>query len=117
MQRRVILYGNSVVLAAIGASLEQYPELQLLAFATPLPHAAELSGLAPDVIFFDTGSTQAIPRALLTLLQECPDLLLVGVNPENAHLLLWSSGRCDAVTAEDLLHVIVRSPCAQEGDH
>jgi hypothetical protein len=106
-RRRVILYGNSVVLAAIGATLERLPELELVFLAAPLPSAAALSALAPDVIFFDTGRGGPAFDKLFTLLQECPSLLLVGANPENAQLLLWSSGRFDAMTAEDLAQLVV----------
>jgi hypothetical protein len=114
-RRRVILYGNSVILAAIGASLDAFPELELVSPAAPLPSAAELRALAPDVIFFDTGRGGPAFHALFTLLQDCPNLLLVGANPENAQLMLWSSGRFDAVTAEDLVQVIVHGPRGQEG--
>ena len=116
MQRqRVIFYGNSVVLAAIGASLERYPELELVSLTTRLPSASELSMLAPDVVLFDTNSTEASLHTLFTLLHECPNLLVVGANPENAQLLLWSSGRFDAVTADDLMQLIVHGPHGQDG--
>ena len=114
-RRRVILYGNSVVLAAIGASLEHFPDLELVALFAPLPDAVELSALAPDVIFFDTGCGEFTLHELFTLLQACPNLLLVGANPENAQWMLWSSGCFDAVTTESLVQVIVHGPRVQEG--
>ena len=77
-RQRVILYGNSVVLAAIGASLERFPALELVSLAAPLPSATELRLLSPDVIFFDTGSAEANLNTLFALLQDCPDLLVVG---------------------------------------
>ena len=107
---RVILYGNSVILAAIGASLEHFPELELVSLAAPLPGGAELLALGPDVIVFDTGSAEVSLHTLFALLHDCPDLLVVGVNPENAQLHLWSSGRFDAVTSEDLVQLIVHGP-------
>lgn len=116
-RRRVILYGNSVLLGAIGAILEHYSELELVPLAAPLPSAGELGALTPDVIFFDSGSAPADLQALFTLLQECPSLLLVGANPENAPLMLWSSGRCDAVTAADLRQVIFHGLHVQKGGH
>jgi hypothetical protein len=118
MQRqRVILYGNSVILAALGASLEHFPELELVSLAAPLPEAAELRALMPDVILFDTGSAEPNFRTLFALLQECPALLVVGANPESAQLHLWSSGRFDAVTSADLLQLIIHGPRVQEGGH
>jgi hypothetical protein len=41
--------------------------------------------------------------------------LVVGANPENAQLQLWSSGRFDAVTSADLVHLIVYGPHVSEG--
>lgn len=118
MQRkRVILYGNSVILAALGASLEHFPELELVSLAAPLPGAAELSALMPDVILFDTGSAEPTLHTLFALLQDCPALLVVGANPESAQLQLWSSGRSDAVTSADLLQLIVHGPRVHEGGH
>jgi hypothetical protein len=114
-RQRVILYGNSVVLAAIGASLERFPAVELVSLAAPLPSAAELCLLAADVIFFDTGSAETHLPTLFALLQSCPGLLVVGANPENAQLQLWSSGRFDAVTSADLVHLIVYGPHVSEG--
>lgn len=105
-RRRVILYGGSVILGALRASLERCPELEIVPLSPPLPGAAGLGALAPDVVLFDAGS--ALPDSLFVLLRESPNLLLIGVNPERADLWLWSSNQTRAVTAEDLIQVIAR---------
>lgn len=103
-RRRVILYGGSLILGALRSSLEHCPELEIIALSSPLPGAAGLGALAPDVILFDAGS--APPDPLFTLLRDSPNLLLVGVDPEGADLLLWASDRIRAATADDLIQVI-----------
>lgn len=101
---RVVLYGNSVVLGALKASLERYAELEIIPLSSSIPRAEELGALAPDVIIFDTGSAQ--PAPIFNLLRELPDLLLVGVDPELADLALWTGKQNQAVSAEDLVQTI-----------
>lgn len=111
-RRRVILYGSSVILGALRSSLERCSELEVIPLSPPLPGAAGLGALAPDVILFDSGSAQ--PDPLFTLLRDSPNLLLVGVDPERADLLLWASDHIRAVTADDLIQVIA-SPRRDQG--
>ena len=103
-RRRVILYGGSVILGALRISLERCPDLEVILLTPPLPGAGELGALAPDVILFDAGSAQ--PDPIFALLRDSPRLLLVGVDPERADLLLWSSEQSRVVSAEDLIRVI-----------
>ncbi|CUS03228.2 protein of unknown function [Candidatus Promineifilum breve] len=103
-RRRVILYGGSVILGALRASLERCAELEVIPLSPPLPGAEALGALAPDVVLFDAGS--APPDPIFALLRDAPNLLLVGVDPEQADLLLWSSEHSRVVSAEDLIRVI-----------
>lgn len=103
-RRRVVLYGRSVILGTVGASLARYPELETVLLAPPLPGVDKLRALEPDVILFDAEIER--PEAIFALLQNCPDLLLVGINPENAQMLLWSSEQSSVLSAEDIVRVI-----------
>lgn len=103
-KRRVILCGRSVILGTVGASLERYPDLVVVALSPPLPSTEELAALKPDVILFDVAGEE--PEAAFALWKTCPNLLLVGVNPENAQLMVWSSEQGSALTTEDLVRVI-----------
>lgn len=105
---RVILYGKSVILGTVGASLAHYPDLEVVALSPPLPGAGELAALAPDVILFDEDIGR--PEALFALLQESPSLLLAGVNPENDQMRLWSSGQSSVLCTEDIVQRIARLP-------
>lgn len=113
-RRRVILYGGSVILGTVCASPARYPGLEIVAILPPLPDDAALEALAPDVILFDVAYGR--PDAAFTLLKNCPDLLLVGINPENEQVRLWSSRQEDVVTADALLHIITRSSSPQLAD-
>ena len=104
--RRVILYGKSVILGTVGASLDCYPDLEIVALSPPLPDVEALEALAPDVILFDIDLGQ--PEPIFFLLKDHPNLLLVGINPENEQVKLWSSAEGEVLTAEDLLQLIMK---------
>jgi len=102
-RQRIVLYGHSVVLGAVEASLRRHPDLQPISvslFATP----QELAALAPDVILFDFGS--GLSASAIALLRECPDLLLVGVDSSSDDLLLLSTRPQRAVSVAELVQVI-----------
>jgi len=107
MKRRVILFGGTVILGALGASLAPYPELEIIALVPPLPGARELGALAPDVILFDAGSAQ--PDSAFALLRARPNLTLIGVDPEGDRITVWSCGQTHAASAEALLRVITHA--------
>jgi hypothetical protein len=115
-QRRVILYGKSVILGSVGAGLQDVAGLEIVALDTPLPTTQGLAELSPDVIIFDLAA--AHPEAGLLLLRERPGLLLVGVDPASDELLVLSGRQERAVAVADLLRVIHRgtSGDAKGGD-
>ena len=113
-RRRIVLYGNSIILGTVGASLARYTNLQIVELSPPLPDLEALAELAPDVILFDVDLGR--PEAAFGLLENCPDLLLVGVNPENEQVRLWSSKQGEVVTADDLLRLITLPGLSPEGD-
>jgi hypothetical protein len=106
--RRVILYGNSVILGTLGASLIHHADLDIIPLSPPLPGAEVLATLKPDVILFDI--TAARPKAVFTLLETCPNLLLIGVSPETHQVQLWTSGQERAGTMLDLVKLISSKP-------
>ncbi len=112
-RRRVILYGKSVIVGSVGASLRDVPGLELIALAPPLPKAKDLGALAPDAIIFDLEA--AHPEAALSLLRERPGLLLVGVDPGSDELIVVSSHHRRAVAVADLLEVIGREAATAVG--
>jgi hypothetical protein len=105
-RQRVILYGRSLILGTVGASLQKRPTLEVAYLSIPFPSVQELVDMAPDVILFDAGSAR--PVAAFALFEICPDLLLIGIDPGNNQARLWSGRELHELSIEDLLHVIER---------
>ncbi len=101
----VALYGNSLVLASIGARLERRTGLQPLTIDGALPGAIErLSALRPDVVLLDLGTTQ--PDPVMALWKARPDLLLIGVDLGADRMLILSGQPTRALTAEGLIQTL-----------
>ena len=103
-KRRVILYGNSVILGTVGASLAQCSDLDVVSLAPPLPGRQELAALSPDVIIFDLEA--AHPEAALSLLQTRPRLLLIGIDAATDDMLLWWGEQAHASGTRSLVRAI-----------
>jgi len=103
-RQRVLLYGKSLILGTVGASLRQYPRLEIVSLTSPLPAAQELGALAPDVIIFDVEA--AHPESALSLLETRPSLLLIGIGPSSDQMLLWSGRQSQALAMQDLVEII-----------
>ena len=113
-RRRVILYGRSIIMGTVGASLVRYPDLEIIVLSPPLPSIEALEELAPEVILFDDDLGR--PDEAFDLLKKCPNLLLVGINPENEQVRLWSSTQGEVVTADALLKLITRPSLSTDVD-
>jgi len=107
----VVLYGNSLVVSSIGASLQDYPDLQVLPLDPTLPKADQrLYALEPDIVIIDMAATQ--PDSLIELWKARPRLLLIGVDVTTDQALVLSSQPAQLVTTSDLWQVIAN----QTGD-
>ncbi|HNS51554.1 MAG TPA: hypothetical protein PKO09_10280 [Anaerolineae bacterium] len=113
-QRRVILYGKSLILGSVGASLRGRPDLEVVPLAPPLPEARELEALAPAAILFDLEAAQ--PDAALRLLKGHPRLLLIGIDPAGDEILILSGRQERAAAVADLLSVIQGAGAPTGGD-
>jgi hypothetical protein len=103
-RRRIVLYGNSVILAGIGASLERTERFELLHLSPPLPDGTELGAMDPDVVLFDVEST--LPAPPFSVLEAHPGLLLFGVSPDGNLVSLWSGRQYRELTTKDLTTLI-----------
>lgn len=103
-KKRLLVYGRSVILGTVGASLQRSDRVEVITLAPPLPPLADLLFMAPDVIVFDVEATH--PAAAFPLLESCPRLLLIGVNPTTDQVMLWSGSPMRAVTTQKLIDVI-----------
>lgn len=102
--RRVILFGKSMILGTVGASLRQQPEFEVLALSPPFPSAQELQVLAPEIILFDLQAPR--PEAAFALLEHCPGLLLVGVSPDRNEVTMWSGQKFSQLSTQELVQAI-----------
>ena len=106
---RVAIYGNSLSVASIGASLQDRPGLELLALDESLPDAIRrLEPLMPDIVLFDLSIAHAVEDAV-SLLAAHPNLVLVGFDLTNHRALLLSGKQSTVLTTDDLMKIIERN--------
>ena len=108
---RVVLYGNTLVVDTLGASLATCPGLELLRVDAPLAElAARLDDLHPDALLFDVAAAQS--DLVVRLLGERPELLLIGVDPSTDTLMVLSGRVEQPVSAADLAQRIIGARAA-----
>lgn len=102
-QQRVIIYGDSLILAGIRATLKTHPSIEVISMDTSGDDLADrLRTLQPVAVVFDLGSIHPSVSAMLQL----SDLALIGIDPERSQALVWSR-RCEATAATtDLVNLI-----------
>lgn len=103
-KRRIVLYGNSVILGAIGARLRRCADFDVTVLV-PLPgQAQEVRNLKPEAVLFDLEATSA--EHLLSLFETSPDVVLVGMNPGVNVVKVWSRRRLRELSTQGLIDVI-----------
>jgi hypothetical protein len=103
-RRRVILYGDSLILQGVRAELAGIPDLEVLMLDRPLDAPLEkLRAFHPTAIIFDLGAVQ--PNFPLALLRE-PGVLLIGMNPETHQAQVWSGKQAAAAGTANLIRLI-----------
>jgi hypothetical protein len=102
--RRVLLYGNSIILGSVGASLRRAGGFELTQVSPPLPGPSELDALDPEVVLFDAENGE--PDAAFALLKNRPGLLLLSVDPDGNIVRLWSERRYRQLSTKDLTALI-----------
>jgi hypothetical protein len=101
-QRRVILYGNSLILEGVRANLAALPGLEVLDQPLDVPLDPDQTK-GPTTVIFDLEAIQ--PEFLLALLQQ-PGLQLIGIDPETHQAQVWSGRQVQAVVSTDLIRII-----------
>lgn len=103
-RQRVILAGDSLILAGLQASLEACPGIEVLVLDQPLDTLCEgLRSLCPAALIFDLAAVQPdFPFALLQL----PGLRLIGINPETHQVLNWAGSEAAVIDAAGLVRVL-----------
>lgn len=102
---RVVVYGNSLSMAGIAASLKTDASLEVITLNPHLPGVQQqLRELNPAVIAFDLSDTT--PGLDFRLIPKCPGMLLIGVDISKDDLLVLSSHTLSACSVVDLVNVI-----------
>jgi hypothetical protein len=105
MMQTVVIYGISLALSSVGASLQSCPDLQVLPVDPSMPDLKlYLGAVQPDAIIFDLAVSQ--PEWLLALWKEQPHLLLIGVDMVKGQAQMFSSQPAQVFTTGNLLQVI-----------
>ena len=111
--RTVAYYGNSLLIASLGASLRNQEDLRLEHIETGGKESAEkLQALRPDVVLFDL--TSARPGFMLSLFAARPQTRLIGVDPDGRRLLVLSRREFKGLAVSDLLQAIRETPASPE---
>ena len=102
--RRIILYGNSVILGTIGASLQRCTQFEVVSQAPPPQPATALQKGNRDVILFDLEAPHT--EAVFSLLRADPTMLLIGVSPSINLVDVWSIRELRGISMPDLVGLI-----------
>lgn len=103
--RTIVLYGASLSVTAIGAGLAGKPGWQVIPMDSVSPAANwHLRQLHPNVVLFDLAAAQ--PEAVISLMKEFPDLLLIGVDLVNQQALVLSGEHPKLFTTDDFVRLV-----------
>jgi len=103
--RTVALYGETLVMSTIGASLQKRPGLQVQQIEGLLSEiVTKLNAAPPDVILFDLAGGQ--PQFAIPLLQNHPMVTLIGIDLASEKMLVLSGEQSRLLTEEDLMKTI-----------
>jgi len=108
-----VLFGSSLAVSSIGASLQGCAELRVLAVESEASAAAaghdaaqRLATLRPDVVLFDLATVPS--DFAIALWKAQPGTLLIGIDLLADQALVLSGQPAQAHTTEDLLQIIQR---------
>lgn len=103
-RQRVIVYGRTMILGTLAASLQKQPRFEVIALSSPYPSTQELGELEPDAILFDLENGH--PEAAFALLATRPALQIIGIDPDRDQVLVWSGQHLHELSVQDLVAVI-----------
>jgi len=116
--KRILLYGNSLILGAIKDRLCRCPQFEVTTLLAPLEEMEKVDSLKPDILLFDLEATR--PEAVFSLLESDPNLQVIGISPDINLVKVWSIRELHEVSMGDLFEVIKSeakdSPVKTNGD-
>jgi len=106
--KKVVLYGNSLVMSAIGASLEDCPDLEVLSIDPSGSDTQQIGEIHPVAVIIDLAAMQ--PDFSMQLWKAQPDLLLIGVDLMTGKSMVLSSQPARVLTTADLTQLLRYGP-------
>ena len=104
-RRIVVLYGDSLLMDTIEASLTDNEELGVKRIHNTVSDVGEqIMALRPDVVIFDWDGTQS--EFLIPFMREQPGVPLLGLDITSSQVIVLSSQRYATPTVNDLAKVI-----------
>ncbi len=102
--RRVLFYGNSLLLSLVAESLAQSPGLHVVRAATWEEASRSLAQQTPNALIFDLANSHE--SHILPLLLKNPNLLLIGLDPECNQAVLLSGQEVHSLTLTHLKQLV-----------
>ena len=102
--KRIVLYGNSVILGTVGASLKRFSRFEVTTLILPHKKTQSLDALKPDILVFDLDTTQT--EEVCSFLKTNHAMLLIGVSPDVNLVQVWSGRQLRELSTQELLEVI-----------
>ena len=100
---KVVLYGNSLALSGVGASLEGHPGLDLVRVEAGDASAETLHEIEADVVVFDLATAR--PDVVRLWKRDRP-VLPIGVDLVKHQVVVFSGKASRGLTTDDLVRVI-----------
>jgi hypothetical protein len=102
----VVLFGDSLLMDTVEASLSDSPHFGIIRFHQTVTNvAARLKTLQPNLIVFDLGSP--LSQFIIPFLQEQPSVPLLGLDVTSSRVIALSCEHYPVLTVDDLSKVIL----------
>jgi hypothetical protein len=112
-RRMVVLFGNSLLMDTVEASLGQNHGLGVMRVHTSVLDVGErLKSLRPDLVIFDLDTPYS--KFVLPFLRDYPGVPLLGLGVTHSTVVALSSQRYEVLSANDLVDVIHRQICGED---
>ena len=102
-KRRIVLYGNSIIIGSIGVSLKQSNQFEVIPILPAQQN--EMEALKPNAVLFDLEAAR--PEAAFTMLEKRPDMKLIGVSPDSNMVRVWSGQQLSELSTQDLFGLMM----------
>jgi len=113
--QRVVLCGNSLLIAVIAEGLQKAPgfEVECVDPAQPNP-LAQIAAIQPDVVLVERNEGGGNAQMVLNLLHDHPELTVIELDAQTSLLTVLSSQQSPAGSLADLVLLIENSGQIQE---